>query len=389
MELETKPSRRLWTPAFTLLWAMTFLTFFAAFQLFPTVPLRLRDLGVSLADSGRFLTIFTLGSSIGALFTGPLGDRIGHRRLLQVSTVGFGLCLLLQGMFMSRWGFYLMAFPHGVVWSGVLTGTMASLGNVLPDTQRADGMALYGLASPGGVIVGPLVGLWMFDHVGFRTLVWVLAGIFLALGWLAGELPGGEPRAEHHNAFRLPDAKALGPCAVLFGLALGYGALSTYTAQEGKGLHFAVPSVFLSTLGVGMVTMRLIMARHGFGARPIRLLPRMHLLALVGLLILAFFPGGLSRHLLSALVYGAGYSMVFTLLNARLLEVVDPQRRGAAFGALLFAFDAGIGLGAFALGRVIGAAGYRWGWALGSLCILMVLPVAWRMARKPIQDPAP
>lgn len=389
MDEETPASRRLWTPAFTLLWAMTFLTFFAAFQLFPTVPLRLRDLGVSLADSGRFLTIFTLGSSIGALFTGPLGDRIGHRRLLQLSTVGFGLCLLLQGMFRSRWGFYLLAFPHGVAWSGVLTGTMATLGNVLPVTQRADGMALYGLASPTGVIVGPLVGLWMFDHVGFRTLVWVLAGIFLVLGWLAGELPGGEARAEHHPAFRLPDAKALGPCIVLFGLALGYGALSTYTAQEGKGLQFAVPSVFLSTLGVGMVTMRLIMARHGFGVRPIRLLPRMHLLALVGLLILAFFPGGLSRHLLSALVYGAGYSMVFTLLNARLLEVVDPQRRGAAFGALLFAFDAGIGLGAFALGRVIGHAGYRWGWALGALCILMVLPVAWRMARDSAQDPVP
>ena len=397
--------QRLWTPAFALIWAMTFLTFFAAFQLFPTVPLRLRDLGVSLADSGRFLTFFTLGSSVGALFTGPLGDRIGHRRLLRYGTVGFGMCLFLQGLFVSRWGFYLLAFPHGVVWSGVLTGTMATLGSVLPDTQRADGMALYGLASPTGVIVGPLMGLWMFDHVGFRTLVWVLAGIFLVLGWLAGELPSGEQRAEHHDAFRLPDAKAgepvpkppraattsgggfgtgsLGPCAVLFGLALGYGALSTYTAQEGKGLHFAVPSVFLSTLGVGMVAMRLIMARHGFGVRPIRLLPRMHLLAFAGLLILAVFPGGLSRHLLSALVYGAGYSMVFTLLNARLLEVVDPQRRGAAFGALLFAFDAGIGLGAFALGKVIGLAGYRWGWALGALCILLVLPVAWRMARDP------
>lgn len=381
MDVETQPPQRLWTPAFALIWAMTFLTFFAAFQLFPTVPLRLRDLGVSLADSGRFLTIFTLGSSIGALFTGPLGDRIGHRRLLRIGTLGFGLCLLLQGLFTSRWGFYLLAFPHGVVWSGVLTGTMATLGSVLPDTQRADGMALYGLASPGGVIVGPLVGLWMFDHLGFSALVWVLAGLFLLLGWMAGALPEGGQRAEHHSAFRLPDAKALGPCVILFGLALGYGALSTYTAQEGKALHFTVPSAFLSTMAVGMVGMRIVMARRGFGTRPIRLLPRMHAMALAGFLILAFWPGGLSRHLLAALIYGSGYSMVFTLLNARLLEVVDPQRRGAAFGALLFAFDAGIGLGALGLGWVIGRAGYQWGWILGSACVALVLPMAWQMSR--------
>ena len=56
------PPQRLWTSAFTLIWAMTFLTFFAAFQLFPTVPLRLRDLGASLAESGRFMTLFTLGN---------------------------------------------------------------------------------------------------------------------------------------------------------------------------------------------------------------------------------------------------------------------------------------------------------------------------------------
>lgn len=381
MDAVAEPPRRLWSPAFTLIWAMTFLTFFAAFQLFPTVPLQLRNLGVSLGDSGRFMTIFTLGSSIGAVFTGPLGDRVGHRRLLRSCTIGFGICLLLQGLFTTRWGFYLLAFPHGVVWSGVLTGTMATLGGVLPDTQRADGMALYGLASPGGIIVGPLAGIWMFDHLGFMTLVWVLAGLFLALGWIAGSLPEGRKQAEQPSAFRLADGKTLGPCLILFGLALGYGALSSYTAQEGKALHFAVPSAFLSTMAVGMVAMRLFMARRGFGSRPIRLLPRMHLMALVGFLILALWPGGLVRHLLSALLYGAGYSMVFTLLSARMLEVVDPLRRGAAFGALLFAFDAGIGVGAFALGWVIGKAGYQWGWIVGSVCVLLVLPIVWRLAR--------
>ena len=78
----SEPRTRLLTRSFALVWALTFVTFFAAFQLFPTVPLRLRELGASLAESGRFMSLFTAGSAIGALFTGPLGDRVGHRRLV-------------------------------------------------------------------------------------------------------------------------------------------------------------------------------------------------------------------------------------------------------------------------------------------------------------------
>jgi predicted MFS family arabinose efflux permease len=131
-----------------------------------------------------------------------------------------------------------------------------------------------------------------------------------------------------------------------------------------------------------MVAMRLLVSRTGFGHRPIRLMPWMLALALGGFTLLAFWPGGLSRHLLAAAFYGAGYSMVHTLVNAYLLEVVDPQRRGAAFGTLLFAFDSGIGLGAFLLGALIGKHGYQAGWALGAFFLALALPTGLRMARR-------
>jgi len=87
-----EPSR-LFTRHFVLVFAITFITFFAAFQLFPTVPLRLLKLGATVAQSGRFMTAFTAGSATGALFTGPLGDRVGQRRMVVLGAVGFGLFL--------------------------------------------------------------------------------------------------------------------------------------------------------------------------------------------------------------------------------------------------------------------------------------------------------
>ena len=371
---------KLITRQFALVWALTFVTFFAAFQLFPTVPLRLRDLGASLAESGRFMTLFTLGSALGALFTGHLGDLVGHRRLVIASALLYAGFLGAYALMPTRWGFYVLAFPHGIVWSGLLTATMASLAHVLPEGRHADGLSLYGLASPGGVIVGPLLGLWIHQRWGFAPIGWYLAVLFLLLGALGTTLPKDHPHGRVEG-FKWPDLTVFAPSVVLFCVALGYGALGTYTAQEALALKMPLPSAFLSSMAVGMVLMRLAMLRRGFGKRPIRKLPAMLLGAFAGMTLLAALPGGTARHVVSALLYGAGYSMMHTLITARLLESVDPKRRGSAFGAMLFAFDAGIGLGSFSLGWTIGHYGYRTGWALGALAILVSLPLALRMSK--------
>lgn len=387
---ESRP--RLFTPAFTLVFALTFLTFFAAFQLFPTVPLRLLDLGASVEESGRFLAVFTAGSAVGALFTGPLGDRIGQRRMVVAAAFLFALCVGSYGFIKTRMWIYVLALPHGVVWSGLLTGTMATLGGVLPEDRRADGLALYGLASPGGVVVGPMIGLAEFRHWGFGPVTWILAGLFVVLGALALSLPKDRKERERRSALQMPERKMLGPCSVLFATALGYGALGTYTVQEALKLDFQpilglpTTSAFLTCMAIGMVGMRIVMTRLGFGKDPVRLLPNMLWGAFLGLALLAILPGGVLRHVLSALIYGAGYSMVHTLVSTYVLGVIHPERRGAAFGATLFSFDSGIGLGSLGIGMIIGhggrawgAAGYRVGWAVAAAAAGLSLPLAYRL----------
>ncbi|HJW08903.1 MAG TPA: MFS transporter [Holophagaceae bacterium] len=382
----------LWTKPFLLVWAFTFLTFFAAFQLFPTAPLRLIELGASRGESGSFLAVFTIGSSLGALVTGPLGDRVGHRRMMGGAALAFIAIMGVYSVLPVRWAFYALAPLHGAIWSGLITATVAMLGGIVPESRRAEGMALYGLASPGGVIFGPTVGVWIFQHAGFRAMCLLLALCFAVLTVLARNLPP-DPAREHRSDrhFSWPERPVLMLSSILFVTALGYGALNSYSAQEGLALDLRVhgwawPSAFFSSLAVGMVAMRALMGITGFGERPTRRLPAMVLLALSGLALLAFVPdawvGGLARHVVSGLIYGAGYSMVYTLLNTILLEIVAPERRGAAFGTFMFAFDAGIGLGSALLGHLIGAQGFRAGWAAAVAVMALGLPLAVGITRR-------
>ena len=141
-----------------------------------------------------------------------------------------------------------------------------------------------------------------------------------------GRLPTDPPKAERPPLkLGLPERSVWLPAAILFLLALSYGPMPPYAAQEAMALHLAWPSALLTCFALGMVGMRFILGLRGLGADPMRLVPRMMAMTFAGNLVLAAMPGGtflglnleLARHILGALIYGAGYGIVHTLIFFR------------------------------------------------------------------------
>ena len=80
-------SERLFTPRFFLMCGFTFTVFLSAFQLLPTAPYRILDLGGTPAIAGLFLGFLTYSSAMSAPLTGALVDRVGPRQVLIVSSL--------------------------------------------------------------------------------------------------------------------------------------------------------------------------------------------------------------------------------------------------------------------------------------------------------------
>jgi MFS family permease len=64
----------LFTPRFVQLWVFSFITFFSAFQLFPTIPFRILALGGTKAEAGLFLAMYTYACAFSAPLTGSIAD---------------------------------------------------------------------------------------------------------------------------------------------------------------------------------------------------------------------------------------------------------------------------------------------------------------------------
>ena len=75
--------------------------------------------------------------------------------------------------------------------------------------------------------------------------------------------------------------------------------------------------------------------------------------------------------IVSAIVFGLGFGTAYPVYVGYVMRDVSPARRGAAFGAILAAFDTGIGTGSTSMGWMIQHYGFRS--AFGAAAILSAL----------------
>src|SRR5687767_8838685 len=131
---------RLFTPRFFVMCGFSFTVFLSAFQLLPTAPFHIIDLGGSTFASGLFLGFLTYSSALSAPLTGAYADRVGSRRVLIVSSLALVVFSMLYAVITNVRLLLAMVLVHGVFWSGLLSASAAYMTNLLPERRRAEGI---------------------------------------------------------------------------------------------------------------------------------------------------------------------------------------------------------------------------------------------------------
>ncbi len=351
----------------------TFTVFLSAFQLLPTAPFHILALGGSTFASGLFLGFLTYSSAFSAPATGALADRIGSRTILLTSSLALAAFSLAYAGIPSYRVSLALVLIHGVFWSGLLSASAAYLTNMLPERRRAEGIAYWGLSSVAAIAVAPPIGFWVFRH-GWAALCLESAVLNLVMAVIAWRLPPQVPHAHAARTRRFGvEWRVLLISLTLFMYSFGYGGITSFAALYADANHVTPKGIYLTSLAVVMLVTRPFSGRLGdrFGHRRV-FLPCLLLIS-AGLACLTI--GGTRFWLVtSAVIFGIGFGTAYPSYVGYVMQHVGADRRGAAFGAILAAFDTGIGTGSTTMGWIIGKYGFATAFGTAAALSALALP---------------
>ena len=377
-------SDRLFTPRFFIMCAYTFTVFVSVFQLLPTAPYHVLELGGSTTAAGLFLGFLTYSSAISAPFTGSIGDRIGQRHVLIAVSLILSVFTASYAFITDHRLLLAVVIVHGLFWSGLLTASGAYMTSTLPPSRRAEGLGYWGLASIVAVGAAPVIGFWVYSQ-GWIALCVEITALNLLMAVIAWRLPD-----DHHGAHGAPGEAAQAKpvehaphhhiewrvLLLSVGLALisfAYGSLTSFSALYADWLGISPRSLFLSAMAVSMLCARLLLGRSLDRIGHRRVLLRCLIVPPVGLALLALANGPVVLAI-AAMIFGVGFGLMHPAFTAYVMNHVSFARRGAAYGAMIAAFDTGIGTGSSVMGWLVHHVGYRPAFGLTAALAALSLP---------------
>ena len=364
---------RLFTPRFFVMCGFSFTVFVSAFQLLPTAPFHILDLGGTTVASGLFLGFLTYSSAFSAPVTGAYADRIGPRRVLIVTSLALAGFSAAYALITDYRLVLALAIVQGVFWSGLLSASAAYMTHMLPERRRAEGIGYWGLSTMAAIAVAPTIGFWIyrFGWVWLCVLAGVLNLVMAGIAWSLDEHPPFETDGTVRRG--LLEWRVLVTSLTLFLYSFGYGGITSFAAMYADASGTSPKGLYLTALAIVVLCTRPFTGGLGDRVGYKRVFVPCLVMISLGLACLA--AGGTRFWMVtSAVIFGIGFGTAYPAYVGYVMRDVTADRRGAAFGAILAAFDTGIGTGSTSMGWLIDRFGFSNAFGVAAGISLLALP---------------
>ncbi|NIY48330.1 multidrug efflux MFS transporter [Cedecea colo] len=194
-----------WKVNIISVWFGCFFTGLAISQILPFLPLYVEQLGVTSHRalsmwSGLTFSVTFLVSAIVSPMWGSLADRKGRKLMLLRASLGMAVAILLQAFATNVWQLFILRAIMGLT-SGYIPNAMALVAAQVPRERSGWALSTLSTAQISGVIVGPLLGGYMADHLGLRMVFFVTAALLMVSFTVTLLLikEGGRPRVSKNE----------------------------------------------------------------------------------------------------------------------------------------------------------------------------------------------
>ena len=177
-----------WKKNLYVLWGTQFLAMVGMNLVVPFLPFYIRELGVTnpnelarwsgLVFAGPFFTAF-----IATPFWGSMGDKYGRKAMVVRAIIGLGISQILVGFSQDVYQLLLFRMLQGVI-SGFIAAALALVSTSTPKEHIGYSLGVLQSATAGGTMLGPAIGGFLADLIGYREIFFITAALCFVGGFI-------------------------------------------------------------------------------------------------------------------------------------------------------------------------------------------------------------
>ncbi len=346
-------------------------------MLMPVLPVyAVHNLNISNDIVGLIVGVFAFSAVLVRPFAGILVDNIGRMAIYIPALIIFALCSLGYAFAASIIGLLLFRIFHGVAWSGVSTANSAIVADIVPISVRGQGMGYFGLSMTIAMALGPALGVYLIDKLSYFNIFIICSSISFTALFVSIFVrpPKYEIKKIKLSITSLFEKRVLGLSLIQYFYGFASSSVMTFAVLHGVDRNIAGIGYYYLIFAIFVSIVRTFGGKILDKKGPALFLYSGHLIYMLGCLLLAFSYSSVP-FLISAALTGFGAGLIMPTLMMMMVNLVTPNRRGAASATVLSAMDIGVGTGAISMGYVAHIFGYDGMYIFAA--IVFIIPLLW------------
>ncbi|KUH32243.1 MFS transporter permease [Thermococcus celericrescens] len=216
----------------------------------PLIPMIKAELGINNAEAGLLMTALLLPYALVQVPAGYFGDRIGRKRLLTLSIIGYSLSSALIIFARGYWDLLAIRAIYGI-FSGLYYAPATALISEVYRERKGSALGVFMVGPPVGSGIAPLIVVPIAVNLEWRYAFLVLSALSTAVGIALALAVRGEVSRPSRVTFSIPRNVFLLSAANFIVLAAFFGLLTflvSFLVNAGVSLETA--SLLFSLLSV-------------------------------------------------------------------------------------------------------------------------------------------
>jgi predicted MFS family arabinose efflux permease len=345
-----------------MLFILSFMAFWANGDNYAVAPLLIDiagDLHIEIGTAALSVTTYMLSFGFFTIIFGPLGDRYGKAKIINIAAFGTAIFSILGGFAFNLTSLVVFRAINGAFASGIFPVTMALIGESFDDSNRQNAIGrVMGMMFLGGASATAIGGI--LAYFGSWRMVYIIYGIAeLILALVMVKVVERSPGVIDQLNFTKVYGQALGNKDLMKVVStiffVGFSVFGSFTysgkfVQERTGYNILIVGLILTVFGLATVL-------GGRKAGVLRGKMGNKFLLFAGVL------GCISLGLLSIsntapimIISFLGFGLSFVFLQSTLVTTAQarmPKLRGTAMSLASFNMFVGGGIGTFVNGKIL------------------------------------